>query len=231
MRPVSVAAVVATGVLAATPIPGMAVDVVAPEVPDASDPTAAVDPEDLIPGGPPPATETAGHYRGERVPGYVVPSGPAPPLTRRDMPEIEKHRDVIRRFWAMSPAQTAQAKRIVARDKRLAKLLDGRTYKVTRMGPWLLCCTRTYAGALVDIELSKPLKSKKTRTLPVINATNGGRSYVQVPFKLKILRADKLTVYVDFSKNALVSIEPALYSKVEYVKGGHRKFPSSGGGR
>jgi hypothetical protein len=214
---VGAAALMTAAIVAATPLPGMAVDVVLPPVT-----SSPVEPEDRIAADQvPSAEETAGWYNGERLPGVEVPDGPIKPITRRDKKGIEKYRAMVRRAWAMSPSQTAQAKGIVARDKALAKLLAGRPYKVARMGPWTHGGSREYIGAIIYLKLAKPLKTS-TVTLPTIRYDKEGRSYTEREYGVKFVRASELTVLARFSENRLVSIEPGVFANVRFAKGNPR---------
>jgi hypothetical protein len=163
-----------------------------------------------------PATSDA-----EREPRAGGHAGVAP-LLRNE--EIAKHREKIRRASAMSPSQIAQAERIVAGDEQLAKLLDGRPYEIVRMGPWTLSGGDGHIGALIDLELDEPLASERTVTLPSIHYEEGGRSYTEHPFRVKILHADELTVLARFTEGRLVSVEPGVGSRLRHVEG-NRRFP------
>lgn len=103
--------------------------------------------------------------------------------------------------------QQAEARRIIAADRRLDDLLDGIGYRVRRMGPWTNAGSPAWVGVMVDLRLDRPLTRDDVR-LPTVHYNDSGTSYEDGEARFRISAARELTVLVEFRRAKVVDIDP-----------------------
>jgi hypothetical protein len=122
----------------------------------------------------------------------------------------------------LSSAQHDIARLAVRTDAKLAAILgSNQAYEIARIGPWTTVKNPSLLGAVVEIELSRPLAT--TANFPLLAYDESEQSSPPYRINVRALRVESaptLSLLVEFGSNTVIAIRPvgdSVYTSVNAV--------------
>ena len=102
----------------------------------------------------------------------------------------------------LTESQISEVKSVLNSDERLAAVLSGEPFAVTRMGPWVV--SDGLVGALVLIELDNPVSY--TGSLPTVGSPLVGEGYLAGKVLAQATGIESLEMLVDLKRRVVANI-------------------------